>query len=399
MVKVSHIPLAQRKAICGRLVFLAAAYPERSKFVAAGAGLQFDQVRDNLVGLTKQELEDSDDQEALDAYLRRLFKDLGSQMQPQLQGKYGTQFQRLAADMRAGVQSISCRQCTPIQGHICNGGDRDDEIVRDSGVCIAPLRTMFDAAAAAANKWYASSCNLFDPATSRKIVFSTSFTNSKPHDIPGDYFVGAATTELAGPPLTAQIELSLWPQKFDWKTYAATLYVLFHECICHAFQGMRPVRAGLRNDGFAEGWMDWIAFECFLRHLKFSPGTATLRSHRDSGTQFHLLRVDYDREDRSRDSFIRAFGKSVAERFFHLLERLPQSWGDPWTNLLMFSFDANVVDGLSDRDLQVLNGCLPDEEGRGAPEMELVVDALRKYLTDKDIYDFLQVIWGLKLFT
>ena len=53
----------------------------------------------------------------------------------------------------------------------------------------------------------------------------------------------------------------MWPKKFDWDTYAAILYVFFHECICHAYQGMKPLRPRPLGDGFAEDWpMDWYCF-------------------------------------------------------------------------------------------------------------------------------------------
>ena len=53
-MNVFHLPLAQRKTICGRLLYFQAAYPGRLNFVVAGAESEFDQVRDNVFRLTEQ---------------------------------------------------------------------------------------------------------------------------------------------------------------------------------------------------------------------------------------------------------------------------------------------------------------------------------------------------------
>ena len=60
-MNVFHLPLAQRKTICGRLLYFQAAYPGRLNFVVAGAESEFDQVRDNVFRLTEQAVSSSED--------------------------------------------------------------------------------------------------------------------------------------------------------------------------------------------------------------------------------------------------------------------------------------------------------------------------------------------------
>jgi hypothetical protein len=386
-----HIPLAQRKAICGRLLFFQAA-PNRLAFLGAGAESEFDQVRDNLFKLTEQGASSSQDNEPLDTFLQRLLTDFGYQMQPQLRGKHGILFQPLYALLESSIKAFSCNQCSPLRPHICDGGSKDDAIVSTGGACIAPIRVMFDIAAQATKTWYSQCCNLFNPQQAPALMFSTSFRNSKPHDIPGDYFVGGVTKPHAHPQLIAEIDLCLWPKKFDWNTYAVLLYVLFHECICHAYQGMRAFRPKPVTDGFSEGWMDWIAFECFRRHIQQSPPTTTLQAYLDSGTKFHLLRVDYNDKERSDQASISAFGRSVAQKFAYMLERLPESASDPWSNLLMTSFDINVAGGLSDKELAILDKYLTEKGALDAPLLDAATESIRNYLKSKDIYHILKFL-------
>lgn len=385
---IFHIPLAQRKTICGRLLFFEAAYPDRMKFLVAGAGSEFDQVRNNVFSLTEQAASSSGDGEALDQFLQHLNTDLGYQMRPQLTGKHAKLFQPLHLQITQNLSSLSCNRCSPIRPSICDGGDKDDEIVRTGGACIAPIQKMFDIASQVARQWYAKSSNLFHLQQSPGLVLSTSFTNAKPNDLPGDYFLGGETKHHDESPPIAEIELALWPEKFDWNTYAAVLYVFFHECICHAYQGMNAFRPRPLSDGFAEGWMDWIAFEVFRRHLKASPSTPTLQAYRDAATKLHLLRVDYNHPQKSSQSALCAFGRSVAQKFLALLERLPESSADPWPSLLMASFDMNVAGGVSDKELVVLDTCLPEKGRLDSPLLEGLTDAVRNYLHSKDISSF-----------
>jgi hypothetical protein len=381
-LKGFHIPLAQRKLICGRLVFFQAAYPGRLSLLTAGAESEFDQVRDNIFRLTERAPYSSPDSEPLDYFLGRLLGDLEDQMRPNLRGQHGALFRLIQDDIRGTVERISCLGCTPVRPRICDGGNKDDEIVGNGGACIAPIRAMFDDAVQVTTGSYVKYCNLFGPKGAPDLSFSTSFCNSKPHDIPGDYFVGAVTTHNDS---SAQVDLCLWPNRFDWNTYAAITYVLFHECICHAYQGMRPVRPKPLNDGFVEGWMDWIAFECFRKHLESTPAKPSVQDSLDAGTAFHLLRSDYNHKEKSDRASICALGRSGAQSFEHLLKRLPESASDPWSSLLMVSFDLNLVGGLSDRELYALYMRLTPERQLDSPKLEELVQPLRKYLNSRKI--------------
>ena len=386
-MKGSHIPLAQRKLICGRLAFFQAAYPVRLRLLNAGVESEFNQVRDNVFHLTERAPSSSPNSEPLDIFFDRLLGDLNLQMLPHLQGKHGALFRPLQDEIRRTVERISCLECSPVR--ICDGGNKDDEIVGKGGTCIAPIRAMFDVAAQVTTQSYAKYCNLFDPGGAQALSFSTSFCNRKPHDIPGDYFVGAVTTHN-GP--SAQVDLCLWPNRFDWITYAAIMYVLFHECICHGYQGMRPARPKPLNDGFIEGWMDWIAFKCFRKHLESTADEPFVEAWLDHGTSFHLLRSDYNHKEKSPRASICALGRSAAQSFERLLKRLPELASDTWSSLLMFSFDMNIVGGLSDTELLALYNRLQLREELDSPNLDQLVQPLRNYLNSREIRGLLDSI-------
>lgn len=392
MIRVTHIPLAQRKAICGRLAYLATTQPRKLSFSVAGAESEFDQLRDNLFRLTDQAISNSPNSVPLDSFLAHLAANLKNQAQPQLEGPYRAIFQPMVDQAADELKSISCNRCSPIPNRVCDGSYSDDNIVSQSGACIAPIRAMFEIALKAAVEWYSKCASSFESAGTTEVVLSTSFTSSKPHDIPGEYFVGGETKPNdTGLYSFVEVNLCFWPQRFDWNTYTATLYVLFHECICHAFEPrlFSGTGNGEASDAFAEGWMDWIAFECFRKTLENSPAISSGGAYLEAGTQLHLLRVDYNRRDRSEFSFIRAFGKNVAQKLLYLLERLPESAQDPWSKLLMISFDLNLTGGLTDAEVGIWDSALAskgelDPPYRFAQAAQIVI----KYMKSKDVAEF-----------
>ena len=121
-MNVFHLPLAQRKTICGLILYFQAAHPGRLNFVVAGAESEFDQVRDNVFRLTEQAVSSSEDSEPLDQFLNRLHTDLGDQMRPRnRRASTPVCFSPCTLRSDATSRGFSCGQCSPIRPRICDG--------------------------------------------------------------------------------------------------------------------------------------------------------------------------------------------------------------------------------------------------------------------------------------
>jgi len=412
MISVPHIPLAERKALCGRLLYLEAADRRKSAFVRAGAVSEFDQLQYNLFCLTDQATTNPDNAVPLDRFLETLATDLNDHARPQLRGGHAGLVASLLKEIKQGASKLSCHTCSPLSPTVCNGGDQDDEIVARSGHCIAPLRTMFDVALQATREYYSRFGTLSLAAPIPEVMFSTQLFRGKPHDIPVDYYVGGVTTYHEGNNKSwVQVQLCLCVTKFDWSTYLAVLYVLFHECVSHAFNGLFPspqARTSMEpNDPFGEGWMDWVAYRIMEEVIQGQGPARALAAkirfpneHRDVGTQFHLVRADHERKPRSEYSYIYAEGKSAAEKLYYLMERLVGSRSASWEAFLRMSFDLNMLSlPVSDRMkfVRLIDAYL---SGRGQLELPFnffpMAKIFNNYLKSNDISTLVQSVLGIR---
>lgn len=82
-----------------------------------------------------------------------------------------------------------------------------------------------------------------------------------------DRFKGTAVTTISED-LNSRISLSLAPATYDDATYNSLPYVLFHELICHVFQGpwVGSRRTSDAASLYAEGWMDVVALTLLRQH-------------------------------------------------------------------------------------------------------------------------------------
>lgn len=60
------------------------------------------------------------------------------------------------------------------------------------------------------------------------------------------------------------VALEIKDDSFDWRALCGVPYVLMHEILCHAFQGLNGVERALADHqcAWSEGWMDYIALLC-----------------------------------------------------------------------------------------------------------------------------------------
>lgn len=398
---VRHIPLARRKALCSRLVFLESE-PKLLGIADAGGEALVNRLRTDVFARATETMETSEADPTTDVALDRSVTELFDHVVGEYTGTRTSRphvlLQPVLRDLRERANSISCARCHP--GPRCDGGPADDDIVAAGGQCIEPLKRMFDVAKRATQASYQKFATQL-PHPLPEIRLSTGFMSRKPHDIDVPYFVGGTTDYAADG--AAEVLLSFWIERFDWDTYLGTLYVLFHELVSHGYSGLLPSAEGRTacepSDRFAEGWMDQVAFMVMRDVLEGASTPAQLGVSIGSasefvatGTTFHHRRGDWRGEQGKRpvEATQLAKGRDVADKVFSLLKRLPDSAGDPKAAFYSLSFDLNLALRTKVDRVRFVTAAdnLPEP---GKPEEAEPLASIRisglihKYLKDKDV--------------
>jgi hypothetical protein len=170
-----------------------------------------------------------------------------------------------------------CEQCTGICGQPpCNGQDpiRDAQTVSVQGDCVAYLHSLFERIKQIAIQYYATYA--VDPAMVSRVgvQFGTRFVNEKPSALGPNLPISAVTNRQKGSPHSfVFLYFYVDPQGLLVLNRSSLLglpYILMHELICHVFDGVAiggDRRTRDDQDAFAEGWMDWTAFQIMNKAL------------------------------------------------------------------------------------------------------------------------------------
>lgn len=401
----SHIPLAGRKVLCGRTVFFEASHPHALALIQE-APAAFDKLRHAVADTTNLALQVPRNDQPLDEFLHGQLIAVLETAARGVTDSCEKLASKLFGDVRRFANAISCQDCAGSLEHVCCGSDTDSEVVSAGGQCVASFRLMFKWALAEATKCYEKYGTKVPQCGLPEVTFSTDFVRvGKPHDIPVDYFVGGVTDYFDSEDrASSEVKVVFRIEKFDWETYLAILYVLVHECVCHAFQGISPTYEGrkqtLPNDSFCEGWMDWVSHELMGRALTSdttkSAGLLFPARYRDAGNEFHRARFLYDREVRAEYSTWWAEGKLAAENLQLMLNRGPFSNIDPLNIMLRLSVDLNMLQlkiGVSEF-VSRLAYQLP-QQGQVARPGQLsfaadFLEVLRNYIGDNDLYSLIR---------
>ena len=347
MIVPEHIPLAHRKALCARLIFIEASEADRLAVAHSGAKSQLERVRDGLFSITKEAISQSPDSTRLDEFLRELSNSLRSVAPPSWAKREGQDvIDGILSQIEQGLANVSCQTCSP--SHVCNGSEKDNVAVDGAGQCISQLRSLFEWANTAAKEAYSNHSTTFESADLPDVTFATSHYHDAPPGVPNDCFVDGATRYiLQRTRRISRVELRLTTKDFDRKAYLACLYILFHECMCHVYRFTRPgVEVSEPDSYFSEGWMDWIAYEelvGLLRSRGVAPGSVGFaRARLDVAGELHRFRLNPDGDNDSRCATARATGKDAADRLLFQFERVLDSQVDAWKWLRRLSFDLNL---------------------------------------------------------
>jgi hypothetical protein len=384
---MSHVPLAVRKTLLARII----AFEEIERVLRNCSNKTVCTIArglvDQLCVRTEGELAAPNNAVPLDHYVRteleQLARDLeaDTRLQP---------FAVVASTIRSRADPISCTVCaTP--DDICDGGDFDDGIVDRKGPCIQPLRSWFDLAITIAACHYAVACGLTYPDHWPHCVFQTADLNEKPHPFNSTAEVSGATKH--GSPTV--VELRLRARTFDWRSYSAVPYVLLHEAF-HILEGSEGTpQSPDREDPFAEGWMDWIAFEVLVRTIR---GTGSAFKHaaafsapddvEESARLLHEARYDHNTSGVPWVSQRLLAGKRAAQTFLDFCKRCIPQDDDAWLFFLSVSLRLNLRQMTlyqHSKVVEKVNAEITPFRLLPIPEFVATAHYLRKYLEMHDI--------------
>jgi len=388
-MREEHLDLCRRKSLSARIAFIQAALPHELRFqLSADGQTLLQQIKTSVELYSNQQVNKPSNETNLSSFLDEL-----SEYVERVASPWGNTAlkQVLLDNLRTEITRIRCEQCSPSK--ICNGHDElDTEIVENNGQCIIYFRALYDIALRSTIEAYKKYATLFsDPLP--KVIFSTGFTNAKPHDAPVECYVSGTTTYIEENAPYTRVKLICQPQKFCRNCFFTVPYVLFHECIAHAFRAAKPTadKRGYSepDDPFDEGWMDFCAYLVFERNKEaFAENFCTeyLRHGRD----FHESRSDFYHAQRSVHSVQVALGMQAAQKTLEFLSRLPESANDPVGNFLRLSFDFNLWKFTNSERRHLVACCdnlLPKSWELPAPIYfdPAVVDTFRHYLKNRDI--------------
>jgi len=394
-----------RKMLCGRLLYLDTVQIHNEKFSRCGAG-------DTLDGLRQSVFTYIDRYKGGGASASGFIKDLLAFLQsvgePTLE-PYPGALQVLQNAVAARKGMINCTGCSmppslPQAGQLSPGG-----------CCKASLQEMFDFAVDVTKVYYGSysSHAKYSPA-SVTLDVKLFRDRNRVHDLPIDYSVSGAVEFL--PPVKgarSEVQLLLHVDNFDLDSYLTVPYVLFHECIAHAYHGLLPNANDRKphrpDDQFAEGWMDFVAFEIFKEVWKGNGPAKHLlgrvkltADHYDRSYKLHSSRIELSVKPPLRQSqyaICRRSGHHAARKVLRVLERTCPTEARAREIFFRMSFDLNMtqkIDSLQKNFFVAVINNLSEPGSPDSPRHCDVVRVMRKYIENNKLEHFVAEIVGLK---
>ncbi|MGB9181584.1 MAG: hypothetical protein WCB68_20310 [Pyrinomonadaceae bacterium] len=409
MGRETHIGSLKRKELCGRLFYYDTVQPYKEIFTEDGAGPALDALRQALFVFIADEMNNPTNGNSSVSFLSNLISRFSRSAEPGLE-KHPKLLETVTTAVQERGKEISCANCSSAI-LVANG----EEIVGDKGCCMSSLRQMFEIAYEVAKIYYSKFTT--HPLNSLpEVVFSTKHSRdmSDLHDLPIRYAITGSTEYCSlGEQYWSAVNLKMCIEDFDFDSYMAVPYILFHECIAHAFHGIVPSPHARKpsepEDGFAEGWMDYVAFK-IMEEVMYGKGPAKhlnskvkfTDAHHHRSYNLYFSRVDLDIQHPykpSKYAIHRKSGHNAASKVHRVLERLPESYKYTWDLFLQMSFDLNMLQSFEPIQRQqfvaLLNN-LAKPGGLDTPRHCEIVPIIRKYIKTQDIDTFIKEVLGLR---
>jgi|GEM_PF-4393805 len=393
-----HISPNVRRELCGRLLYFDSVQPLKHDGYDTSAALALDGLRKLLFDTFIKEALVATDIPCKDTFLTRIVSRLGRAAELQLENhpELLRQLKLVLQERMVGISCSNCNSATPPAPI--------EEVVGATGCCMTSLREMFDAASEAAMKYYTEFTTL-RPLTFPTLVFCTKHVRERTslHELPVSYAITGSTQPCAqSKQYWSEVSVKLCVDEFDFDSYMAIPYVLFHECIVHAFQGLLPSceerAASEPEDGFTEGWMDYVAFK-IMEEVVAGRGPASQlgvrgiinKEHQVRASTFYQSRINLEvaaPHKPSQYACHRRAGNEVADRVLHVLQKLPKSRPVAWATFLQMSLNLNLLQTFTPLQRKKFVGVLANLAKRGDPESERhcdIVWIINKYLEHQDV--------------
>jgi hypothetical protein len=174
---------------------------------------------------------------------------------------------RLRDEVATRLQSISCDDCASCcGGQPCNDSpDNDTHVVAKGGLCLGEIRDIFHSCCGLVDARYAGLGEEQGPVRPEDIELAMDHTHQNNRN--GLLIAGHVDgwLDFEGPEnRRSVVGLTIKDDAFDWPSLCRLPYVLLHELVCHAYQGLRG-HGEREGTGpyctWTEGWMDSLAAE------------------------------------------------------------------------------------------------------------------------------------------
>ena len=359
------LPLHAEKAITGRLLGFEVLAPNLSMLESQGHRDASARLRERLCWFTNEALDDPDDPEPIDLFLINLVGELQAE----------------AAKLPAGTEENAAYA------------------LREFGTLVAaftaapydPLERLVDSVSRIAADYYDAFQTTVPPSVWRSTRPVAAFLGRKVGLSFSPYVHFQIWTEFeTKAQLSARVFIKLCPRWLDTETIAALPRALIHEYIAHVPQG--PYLEGRThpdaNDGFAEGWMDYIAHNVYRSALERRGPSDSLSGYfvpnwmsfyADAAERFFAARCSLHDDDST--AATRFEGVAAARQLHDLLRRLPETadQADEYLYRLSFGINSSKLDSLTRRRFAAeVRRCL-----LRASRSDLLVSGLREWVAGK----------------
>jgi hypothetical protein len=319
------LPVNIYNCLIGRLAVLQVLARHRARLYASDLAALHQDLYHSLRALTDPAISWERDNSTLRDFLYDLVTNLRQRLDSTKPAAAGDQYSRVFEEIAACVESL-------LQG--------GREPLLDT------FNNVIDATVA-----YYNHCKVdIAAACPQDVQFTAKHSEEKPHTFDVPYYTTAHTDFDQGSTIAVStVALTICAKSFDWDTYLAIPYVLFHESVCHVFQAQcKQEKAPSVRNCFSEGWMDFVAYSI---HTAVMEGTGTgalfakrfphRQGHKEAGHVFHRSRCTPSATDTRSFSF-RLLGVEAARRMFSLLAVIPETASDPSVAFLRLSMAINA---------------------------------------------------------
>jgi hypothetical protein len=395
-----ELTLKNRKVLFSRVAIMATMQQHREKAYVLELGTDFDAVQAGLFRAANDASKAGDgssDNIPLDVFAKTVPKKMRPILDTFEEPSQRT-LQPIFESVAAELESISCDRCKPLTD--CDGTSSKFKL-RGGEECVKPFLMNYRLVLDEVMAWYTRYSVDFANLRLPEVLLSIR-QYQRPTTLHICRNIGGTTKyEDKGEHLVSKIELHLNVPEFDSESYFAVPYVIFHELICHAFNGVRssylPRQETPETDRFAEGWMDYVAYRVFNEVMEGNGLTNHViedyaSEYAMQGASLHRVRQEYDRTPQVENSMRANFmiGAHAAQFFLRTLRSMfPEEAEELF---LRISFDLNLT-----RDRSKCRRKLVDlvYDSHRNPSVEGDVGAerirrlLRKYRSTNDVGVFL----------